>query len=132
MTEKPLENISLDMSVQFLKGVGPARAEVFEKMGVKTAADLLEYYPRDWFFAPEPVTPGEIIEYTIDLVGASKRFRRGHRIRLDIASSNFPAFDRNMNTGNPTGEDKRGIPATQTIYHQSKYPSYIDLPIITE
>jgi putative CocE/NonD family hydrolase len=83
-------------------------------------------------FAPEPVNPGEIIEYTIDLVGASQLFRRGHCIRLDIASSNFPAFDRNMNTGNPTGEDKRGIPATQTIFHQSNYPSYLDLPIITE
>ena len=70
MTEKPLENISLDMSVQFLKGVGPARAEVFEKMGVKTAADLLEYYPRDWFFAPEPVKIEHIKEnQTVSLVG---------------------------------------------------------------
>jgi len=55
MTEKPLNNISLDTPVQFLKGVGPARADSFAKLEVKTAADLLEYYPRDWFFAPPPV-----------------------------------------------------------------------------
>jgi len=47
--------IRLDMPVQFLKGVGPARAEVFSRLGVETVGDLLEYYPRDWVFAPGPV-----------------------------------------------------------------------------
>ena len=52
------------MQVQYLKGVGPSRAQVFEKLGVQTVQDLLEYYPRDWVFAPEPVkinqlTPGQ-------------------------------------------------------------------------
>jgi predicted acyl esterase len=51
-------------------------------------------------------------------------------IRIDISSSNFPHFDRNMNTGNPIREDAYGIPAMQTIYHQSGYASYIDLPVI--
>ncbi|HTY82100.1 MAG TPA: CocE/NonD family hydrolase [Dehalococcoidales bacterium] len=83
-------------------------------------------------FTTELLTPGEVIEYTIDLVGASQLFRRGHRIRLDVTSSNFPAFDRNMNTGNPTGEDKRGLVATQSVFHQAGYASYIDLPVITE
>jgi uncharacterized protein len=83
-------------------------------------------------FMPELVDPGEIIEYTIDLVGVSQIFRRGHRIRLDISSSNFPAFDRNMNTGHSTGEDKSGIAATQNIFHESNYISYVDLPIIRE
>jgi ATP-dependent DNA helicase RecG len=55
MTEKTSNNISLDMPVQFLKGVGPARAQTFAKLEVKTAADLLEYYPREWYFAPPPV-----------------------------------------------------------------------------
>jgi len=49
---KGLNNLSLDMPVQYLKGVGPARAQTLAKLGVKTAIDLLEYYPRDWFFAP--------------------------------------------------------------------------------
>jgi ATP-dependent DNA helicase RecG len=70
MTEKPLNQINLDMPVQFLKGVGPARAAAFEKLGVKTAADLLEYYPRDWYFAPEPVKIEQIKEnQTVTLAG---------------------------------------------------------------
>jgi predicted acyl esterase len=49
---------------------------------------------------------------------------------VQISSSNFPQFDRNMNTGNPIGEDARGIVALQTIYHQPRFASYIDLPVI--
>ncbi len=47
-------DIDLSMAVQYLKGVGPARAQTFAKLGVNTVADLLEYYPRDWVFAPQP------------------------------------------------------------------------------
>ena len=55
MSEKTTENLDLSMPVQFLKGVGPARAENFAQLGVKTVGDLLEYFPRDWSFIPEPV-----------------------------------------------------------------------------
>ena len=85
---------------------------------------------RQSVFTPELLLPGQIIEYVIDLVGTSQLFKRGHRIRIDVSSSNFPAFDRNMNTGNPIGEDARGIIASQTIYHRTGYASYIDLPVI--
>ncbi len=81
---------------------------------------------------PELVNPGEVYEYVIVMGDTSQLFRKGHRIRIDISSSNFPAVDRNMNTGNPIGEDARGIPAMQTIYHQTGYASYIDLPVIPE
>jgi putative CocE/NonD family hydrolase len=77
------------------------------------------------------VTPGEINEYLIDLASTSNLFGKGHRIRIDITSSNFPRFERNMNTGNPFGEDAQGIPAMQTIFHHSGYASYIDLPVIS-
>jgi putative CocE/NonD family hydrolase len=83
-------------------------------------------------FAPEFVSPGEIIEYVIDLVATSNLFLRGHRIRIDVSSSNFPALDRNMNTGNPTGEDARGITARQSIFHRAGQASFIDLPVIRE
>jgi uncharacterized protein len=79
---------------------------------------------------PEPVSPGEIYEFVITMGHTSQLFRRGHRLRLDISSSNFPQFDRNMNTGNPIGEDATGIVAKQAIYHEARYASYIDLPII--
>ena len=79
---------------------------------------------------PEPVDPGEVYEYMIDLAVTSIVFGRGHRIRIDVSSSNFPRLDRNMNTGNPFGEDAEGVPAVQTIYHRSDYASYIDMPVI--
>jgi len=79
---------------------------------------------------PEAVTPGEVYEYVIDMAATSIVFGRGHRIRIDVASSNFPRLDRNMNTGNPFGEDAEGIPAVQTIFHQPDCASYIDMPVI--
>jgi putative CocE/NonD family hydrolase len=85
---------------------------------------------RKSLFAPEPVTPGEVNEYVINLEAVSQLFRKGHRIRIDVSSSCFPEYDRNMNTGNAVGEDTRGIPAMQSIYHQADYASYIDLPVI--
>ncbi len=50
-----IESVTLTTPVQFLKGVGPARAALFEKLGVQTVGDLLEYFPRDWVFAPGPI-----------------------------------------------------------------------------
>jgi putative CocE/NonD family hydrolase len=85
---------------------------------------------RKSLFNPELVTPGEVNEYVINLEATSQLFRRGHRIRIDITSSSFPEYDRNMNTGNPIGEDTKGITAKQTVYHDSKFSSYIDLPLI--
>ena len=80
----------------------------------------------------EPVNPGEVYEYVITLGNTSQLFRKGHRMRVQISSSNFPQFDRNMNTGNPIGEDAQGVPAMQMIYHQSGFASYIALPVIPQ
>ena len=82
----------------------------------------------DW---PEPIHPGTVYEYIITLGNTSQLFRKGHRIRIQISSSNFPMFDRNMNTGNGIGEDARGIIARQTVYHQAGFASYIDLPVMS-
>jgi putative CocE/NonD family hydrolase len=79
---------------------------------------------------PELINAGEVYEYVITMGPTSQLFRRGHHMRIDISSSNFPLYDRNMNTGNPIGEDTKGIVATQTVYHRSGYASYIDLPVI--
>jgi len=82
------------------------------------------------FLKEEFIKPGEVNEYVINMETASQMFRKGHKIRLDISSSNFPEYDRNMNTGNSPGEDARGITAKQQIFHESQYASYIDLPVI--
>ena len=78
----------------------------------------------------ELIAPGDIIEYTIDLWATSNLFKKGHRIRVEISSSNFPRFDRNMNTGAPIGSDVEFQPALQTIYHTSEYPSRLTLPVV--
>ncbi|MFC1535427.1 CocE/NonD family hydrolase, partial [Thermodesulfobacteriota bacterium] len=94
------------------------------------AGGIIRARYRKSYFEPELLTPGEVNEYVINMGNSSQLFRKGHRIRINLTSSNFPEFDRNMNTGNPVGEDARGIPAMQSIYHESKYPSYITLPVI--
>jgi len=58
--EETQSKFDLSMPVQYLKGVGPARAKSFEKLGVHTTGDLLEYFPRDWFFAPKAVKISQI------------------------------------------------------------------------
>ena len=79
--------------------------------------------------APSLITPGETYEYTIPLGDTATVFRRGHRIRLEVSSSNFPHFDRNLNTGHPLGQDAAMVTATQTIFHDAAHPSYVELPV---
>ncbi len=76
------------------------------------------------------IEPGQAYEYEIDLWSTSNLFKAGHRIRLDITSSNFPRWDRNPNTGQPLGASAEMISARQTILHNRTHPSYIVLPIV--
>jgi len=101
-------------------------------MAINVAEGCIRAKYRKSILKPELLNPGEIYEYIIDLASTSNVFGKGHHIRVDITSSNFPRFERNMNTGNAFGEDAVGIPAMQTIYHQRGYVSYIDLPVIPE
>jgi putative CocE/NonD family hydrolase len=78
----------------------------------------------------EPVTPGEPVPVTITLYPTSNLFVAGHRIRLDIASSNHPRFDVNPNTGEPLGRDRRRVVADNTVFHERGRASRIVLPII--
>jgi hypothetical protein len=80
--------------------------------------------------APKMMEPGKPYLLTIDLWATSNVFLPGHRIRLEISSSNFPRFDRNLNTGEPFGEGAKGIAARQTVFHQSDMASYLSLPVI--
>jgi hypothetical protein len=57
-------------------------------------------------------------------------FLKGHRLRLEVSSSNFPRFDRNPNTGHPIGLNTEMRPARQTIHHSAPYPSHLILPVI--
>ena len=66
----------------------------------------------------------------IDLVDTSNLFLKGHRIRLDVTSSHFPQFNRNLNTGEAFGLHQKPQVANQTIYHSNTYPSHFILPVI--
>lgn len=76
------------------------------------------------------LTPGDVTHFTIDLWATSHVFAPGHRIRVEIASSNFPRFDRNLNTGADQASSSQLQTAAQTVFHDQRYPSHILLPII--
>jgi len=78
----------------------------------------------------ELLKPGQPYEFTIEMYPTSIVFKRGHRIRVDISSSNFPRFDVNPNTGEPLNDNRRWQVAANTIYRDVKHPSQIILPII--
>ena len=79
---------------------------------------------------PEMMVPGEIYKFEIDMWNTSNTFIKGHRIRIEISSSNFPRYNRNLNSGNPIASDIDITIANQTVYHGIQYPSHINLPVI--
>ncbi len=85
---------------------------------------------RESMSSPSLVEPGRAHCYTIDLLATSNVFKAGHRIRLEVSSSNFPRFDRNTNTGGVIAADTELKPAVQTILHDSEHPSHVTLPIV--
>lgn len=105
--------------------------DVFESGYAMNLCDgIVRASHRDSFTNPEPIVPGQVYKYEIDLGVTANVFKKGHRIRLEISSSNFPKFDRNPNTGNKFGFDSELKIATQKIFHDSNYQSHIILPII--
>jgi uncharacterized protein len=91
---------------------------------------ILRLRYRDSLETPELAKPGQVYKLTIEAGPTANLFQKGHRIRLEISSSNFPRFDRNLNTGGPVAEETRLLKATQTIYHDRLRPSALMLPVI--
>ena len=75
------------------------------------------------------LTPGEPALIEVDLVATSNVFKKGHSIRLEISSSNFPRFDRNLNTGKGFESDEVAV-ATNTVFHSTEMPGYLELDVI--
>jgi len=74
--------------------------------------------------------PGKVYPVTVKLYPTSNVFKKGHRIRVDISSSNFPRFDVNPNTGEPLAQNRRIETCVSTVYHDADRPSQIVLPVI--
>ncbi|MDP6553943.1 MAG: CocE/NonD family hydrolase [Pirellulaceae bacterium] len=79
---------------------------------------------------PTPIDSGKIYEFTVSLWETSMVFKAGHRIRLEVSSSNFPRHARNLNTGLPLGTSDEMKKATQTASHEAHHASHLVLPII--
>jgi putative CocE/NonD family hydrolase len=78
----------------------------------------------------ELLEPGEAAEYRIRCYPTANVFRHGHRLRLDVTSSSFPRFSRNLNTGEDVGTGTRMEVAQQTVLHTDRYPSHVVLPVV--
>ncbi len=79
---------------------------------------------------PELMNPGQIYKFVIDLWATSNVFLKGHSLRLEVSSSNFPRFDRNMNTGETQASAQKYVSATNAVYHDAEHPSALILPVV--
>ena len=86
---------------------------------------------RESLASPSPIEPGRVYEYHISLGPLAARIPAGHALRVDVSSSDFPQWDRNLNTGGPLGREgpEKTIVATQTVLHDRARPSRITLPV---
>lgn len=91
---------------------------------------ILRLRYRDSLEKPEPATPGEIYRIEVDAGVTGNVFLKGHRIRIEVSSSNFPRFDRNPNTGGPIATETSLLKATETIYHGRRHPSHVELMVM--
>ena len=91
---------------------------------------ILRVVYRNGMSEPNAIVPGTVYEYTIDLWSTSNVFLKGHCIRLEVSSSNFPRFDRNLNTGKNAADSSTFVNATNTIVHDTEHPSALVLPVV--
>jgi putative CocE/NonD family hydrolase len=85
---------------------------------------------RDSLKEEQLMEPGKVYPVTVKLYPTSNVFKKGHRIRVDISSSNFPRFDVNPNTGEPLARNRRTETCVNTVYHDAGRPSQIVLPVV--
>src|SRR5262249_50479024 len=85
---------------------------------------------RDSQITPSPLVRGQVYPLSIDLWATSNVFRAGHRLRLELSSSNFPRFDRNLNTGKSAADSATWVKATNTILHDKTHSSALILSVV--
>lgn len=110
--------------------VYPPNADYPEGYHMYLCDSVIRARYRNSFEQEELMEPGELYQVTISLPPTSNLFKAGHRIRIDIASSNFPRFDINPNTGEPMGQHTHTVVAHNTVYTDSAHPSTVVLPVI--
>jgi len=113
-----------------LVDVYPPNVDFPAGVDLNIADSIVRARYRKGFGKAELLKPGQAYQFTIEMYPTSLVFQRGHRIRLDVSSSNFPRFDVNPNTGEPLNNNRRSQVAKNTIYMDGKHPSQIILPVI--
>jgi putative CocE/NonD family hydrolase len=81
---------------------------------------------------PELMNPGEVYKLTLDLWSTSNVFLVGHKLRLEVSSSNFPRFDRNLNTGEEQAHSTRMVKALNSVFHDAQHPSALVVPVVPQ
>lgn len=136
--------LSSDLNV-----TGPVTATLFvasDKRDTDFTVKLIDVYPdgrafnvvdgiqrmrwREGFEAPKLMVPGEVYEVQIDLQATSNVFKKGHRVRVEVSSSNFPRFTRNLNTGKDNHQSTEYEIAFNTVFLGAEKASYITLPVV--
>jgi len=110
--------------------VHPANEDYPEGFDMLINDSVIRCRYREGFDREVPMTPGEVVPVTIELPPTSNLFDVGHRIRVDISSSNWPRLDVNPNTGEPMGRHTHQVVAHQAVYADADHPSHIVLPVI--
>jgi len=113
-----------------LVDVYPPTADFPTGFDMNITDGILRARYRDRADRQEMMSPGEIYEIEITPFPTANVFKKGHRIRIDVSSSNFPRFDVNPNTGEPLGKNRRRIKADNTVYHDAARASHIVLPVV--
>ena len=108
--------------------VRPSRAPALSSTKVEVQEPRLELSiggPREVIYGEQ-----QVYKLTIDMWSTSNVFKKGHMLRLEVLSSNFPRFDRNLNTGEDNARGKRFVSATNTVLHDAEHPSALTLPVV--
>lgn len=132
-----------------LQITGPIRATIYVSTDVRDTditVKLLDVYPdgralnlshgiarasfREGYDRMVPLEPGEVYAIDVEMFPGSNLFEAGHRIRIEVSSSNFPNFARNLNTGKSSDTTAEMRIANTRVYHSAEYPSHIVLPVI--
>jgi putative CocE/NonD family hydrolase len=112
--------------------VYPPSADYPDGYAMNLTDGILRARYRSSWEEPSMMTPGEVYQIQIDAFPTSNLFKQGHRIRIDISSSNFPRFDVNPNTGNAEGTSPEYLIASNRIYLEHARPSHVVFPVIPE
>jgi putative CocE/NonD family hydrolase len=123
------DRLDTDITIKLID-VYPPSADYPQGFAMNLTDGILRLRYRNSWEKPEMLQPGIPVEVTVTAFPTANLFKRGHRIRLDVSSSNFPRFDVNPNTGEPEGRGLTRQIARNTVYLDRERPSHVVLPII--